>query len=63
MKAMRIAMPSLGTGYGPLTVREFAEALRPALRRDWSPVSRPVVVLRHSADVEALREVMGRAAN
>jgi O-acetyl-ADP-ribose deacetylase (regulator of RNase III) len=44
--ASTIAMPALATGYGPLKMEEFAEALRRALRRNWSPLARLTVVLR-----------------
>jgi len=56
-----VAMPSLGTGYGPLSLEEFAEALRHAVSRDWSALSRLVVVLRRSEDVDVVRNILKTA--
>lgn len=44
-----IAMPTLATGYGPLSMEQFAEGLKPILSRAYPPVeSLTVAVLKES---------------
>ena len=50
-----VSLPALGTGFGPLTVAEFAAALKHTLARDWAPLEQLKVVLRTEEDAETVR--------
>jgi O-acetyl-ADP-ribose deacetylase (regulator of RNase III) len=59
LEARTVTIPALATGYGPLTMEEFATALRTALERDWSPLETLTVVLKTDEDAERVRAVLG----
>lgn len=59
LKARTVALPALGTGFGPLSMAEFAEALLRALGRDWSPLEMLTVVLLKPEDAETVRVMLG----
>ena len=54
--AKTVSMPALGTGFGPLSMADFAAALRRATRRDWSPLELLTVVLRSEEDATVVRD-------
>jgi O-acetyl-ADP-ribose deacetylase len=58
LKARIVTLPALATGFGPLSMEEFAIALRQALTRDWSPLETLKVVLKQEADAEKVRKAM-----
>jgi O-acetyl-ADP-ribose deacetylase (regulator of RNase III) len=60
LDAGTVTMPALATGFGPLSVAEFATALRRAAARDWSPLEVLKVVVRREEDAAAVRAVLGR---
>jgi hypothetical protein len=51
-------MPALATGFGPLTMEDFATALKQALARDWAPLELVKVVLKNADDVETVRAIV-----
>lgn len=53
-----VSVPALGTGFGPLTMDDFATALKQALARDWSPLELLKVVLKDEDAAEIVREVI-----
>jgi len=55
--ATSVALPALATGYGHLTIEQFAEGLRPLINRQLG-VDRAVVCLRHEDDAVLVREVL-----
>ena len=55
--ARTVSLPALATGFGPLTMTDFAEALKQALAQDWSPLERLKVVLRNDDDADTVRAV------
>jgi O-acetyl-ADP-ribose deacetylase (regulator of RNase III) len=57
MEARIVTLPALATGFGPLSMEEFATALRQATARNWSPLETLKVVLKHEEDAEAVRSV------
>lgn len=57
LEAKTIAMPSLATGYGPLTIAEFGLALRGAMREERPPIEQITVVVRTEDYAEQLRYV------
>ena len=61
--ASTVAMPAMATGYGHLTMEQFAEGLAQALRRDWSPLVRLTVVLRRDDAVRIVSRAIGEAAD
>src|SRR5262249_42495424 len=54
-----VSIPALATGFGPLTMEDFATGLRQATARDWSPIETLKVVLRTEEDAETVRGVLG----
>jgi O-acetyl-ADP-ribose deacetylase (regulator of RNase III) len=54
-----VSTPALATGFGPLSMEQFATALRQATERDWSPLETLKVVLKNEGDVEAVRRIAG----
>jgi O-acetyl-ADP-ribose deacetylase (regulator of RNase III) len=53
--AKTVSMPALATGFGPLSMADFAAALGRAIRADWSPLETLTVVLRSEDDADAVR--------
>ena len=53
--ARTVTVPALGTGFGPLSMDDFADALSQATRRDWSPLETLTVVLRSEEDADVVR--------
>jgi O-acetyl-ADP-ribose deacetylase (regulator of RNase III) len=58
LDARTVSLPALATGFGPLSMEEFATALRQAVERDWTPVELLKVVLKHEEDAEKVRAVL-----
>src|SRR5262249_19657657 len=56
--ARTVSLPALATGFGPLSMEEFATALARATAQDWTPLDTLKVVLRHQADAETVRDVL-----
>ncbi|MBI3726200.1 macro domain-containing protein [bacterium] len=60
VSARSIAVPALATGYGPLTIKEFAQACRVVLEgRTWM-FSELRIVLAQDASVEIVRSILAR---
>ena len=53
--AKTVAMPALATGYGRLSMEQFASALAEALKADWSSIERLVVVVRKPENADTIR--------
>lgn len=60
LNARTVALPALGTGFGPLSMAEFAEALAGVVSRDWSPLETLKVVLLKPDDAAVVRAVLAR---
>ncbi len=58
--ARSVTIPALATGFGPLSMAEFAEALGRAAGRDWVPVESLKAVLLREEDAEIVRAVLAR---
>jgi O-acetyl-ADP-ribose deacetylase (regulator of RNase III) len=58
LDARTVTIPALATGFGPLSMEEFAQALCRAVARDWSPLESLKVVLRQEQDADTLRAVL-----
>jgi O-acetyl-ADP-ribose deacetylase len=56
--ARTVALPALATGYGPLSIREFAEALRSALARGDVPIEELRIVLWREDEAEQVAAVL-----
>ncbi len=52
LDARTVTLPALATGFGPLSMEDFAAALRQAMERDWSPVETLIVVLKQEEDAD-----------
>jgi len=59
--ARSVALPALATGYGPLSIAEFAEALRRALERACLPIEELRIVLWRADDAETVNSVLGQS--
>jgi O-acetyl-ADP-ribose deacetylase (regulator of RNase III) len=55
-----VTLPALATGFGPLSMEEFAEALSQATVWDWSPLKALKVVLLREEDANTVRAVLAR---
>lgn len=56
--AKTVATPALATGYGPLTMAEFARGLRAAAAGDYPGIEELRVVLRHEDDAAEVRDAI-----
>jgi O-acetyl-ADP-ribose deacetylase (regulator of RNase III) len=59
--AKSASTPALATGFGPLSMEEFATAVKEAANRDWSPIETLKVVMRNEEDAQAVRDVIGES--
>jgi O-acetyl-ADP-ribose deacetylase (regulator of RNase III) len=60
LDARVVTIPALATGFGPLSMEDFATALGQALDGDWAPLETLKVVLKHAEDAEKVRSVLLR---
>ena len=60
LDARTVTMPALATGFGPLSMGDFALALARATAQDWSPLAVVKVVLQQAEDAETVRAVLVR---
>jgi O-acetyl-ADP-ribose deacetylase (regulator of RNase III) len=60
LQARTVALAALATGYGRLTMEDFAEALRGVIDTEISPLDRIVIGLRSRADVGELERLVPR---
>jgi O-acetyl-ADP-ribose deacetylase (regulator of RNase III) len=58
LKATTVAMPALATGYGRLSMEQFAEGLAAATGTDWSPVAELVVVVQPPENADIIRRYL-----
>ena len=59
--AKTVAMPYLATGYGHLSMEQFAAGFAQAIEaEDWAPIERVVVVVRKEDDAEIIRRTLAR---
>jgi O-acetyl-ADP-ribose deacetylase (regulator of RNase III) len=63
LEARTVTIPALATGFGPLSMEEFAAALGRATARDWAPLEVLKVVLRHEEDADRVRAALAREKN
>lgn len=56
--ARTVALPALATGYGPLSIPEFAEAVRLVLAQDYEPIEEVRIVLGDADEMEAFGAVI-----
>ncbi|MBY0229312.1 MAG: macro domain-containing protein, partial [Gemmataceae bacterium] len=56
--ARTVAMPALATGFGPLSMADFAEALKRALLEDWTPLERLTVAVLHEDEAAEIRAAL-----
>jgi len=56
--ARRVALTALATGYGRMSMAEFAKGLRPLLGEEFPPLEQVVLGLRSTSDVEELLELI-----
>jgi O-acetyl-ADP-ribose deacetylase (regulator of RNase III) len=52
--AKRVALTALATGYGRLSMRQFAEGIAPLARAEFAPVEEVVVCVRHASERDEL---------
>jgi O-acetyl-ADP-ribose deacetylase (regulator of RNase III) len=61
--ARRVAMTALATGYGRLSMKQFAEGIAPLTEADFSPLGEVVVCVRHASERDALMEGLSGCRN
>jgi O-acetyl-ADP-ribose deacetylase (regulator of RNase III) len=61
LNARTITLAALATGFGPLSMEDFARALQQALAHDWRPLETLKVVVKHQDEAESIRRVLGTA--
>ena len=63
LNARTVTLPALATGFGPLSMEDFATALSHATARDWPPLEVLKVVLLKEEDAQTVRGVLGHGRN
>jgi O-acetyl-ADP-ribose deacetylase (regulator of RNase III) len=53
-----VTLAALATGFGPLSMEEFATALRQSMSTDWTPVETIKVVVKHEEEAETIRQLI-----
>jgi O-acetyl-ADP-ribose deacetylase len=61
LNARIVTLAALATGFGPLSMEDFAKALQEALRLDWAPLETLQVVVKHEEEASKIRAVLGVA--
>ena len=56
LNAQKIALTVLATGFGNLTLKDFANAVRPLLNRDFTPVREVCICLMEDYRVRELAD-------
>jgi O-acetyl-ADP-ribose deacetylase (regulator of RNase III) len=62
LAARTVNLAALATGFGPLSMEEFAAALRQALAWDWAPLQTLRVVVKHEEEAARIRAVLQQGA-
>jgi O-acetyl-ADP-ribose deacetylase (regulator of RNase III) len=57
--ASKVALAAIGTGYGRLSLTEFAQGVRPLVDRSFRPLAEVAICLRKDDDARRLRELLG----
>jgi len=60
--AKRVALTALATGYGRMSISDFAESLAGVLKTEFPPIESVVVCVRGPSDYECLRTAISRSA-
>ena len=61
LQAKTVAMPALATGYGHLSMEQFAAGFTQAMEaEDWAPIERIVVVVRKEEDANIIRHALAQ---
>jgi O-acetyl-ADP-ribose deacetylase (regulator of RNase III) len=58
LNARTITLAALATGFGPLSMEDFATALQQALEHDWTPLETLKVVVKHEEEAAKIRDVL-----
>lgn len=58
LEAKDVALAALATGYGRLTIGDFAQAIGPLLHQDFPPIARIIIGLRNPHDVDELLQLV-----
>jgi O-acetyl-ADP-ribose deacetylase (regulator of RNase III) len=56
--AQTVTLAALATGFGPLLMEEFAQALQQALEQDWTSLEALTVVVKQEEEAARIREVL-----
>ena len=57
--AQRVSLTALATGYGRMSMKDFAKAVEPLVVTERSPVEEAVICVRNSIDYRTLLDAMG----
>ena len=57
---VHVTLPALATGYGPLSMEQFAASVRLALDRFEGKIRKLTIVLRHGHEADAVRKALSR---
>lgn len=55
LDARTVTLAALATGFGPLLMEDFANALRQALRQNWTPLEILSIVVKHEEEAARIR--------
>jgi O-acetyl-ADP-ribose deacetylase (regulator of RNase III) len=58
LRARTVNLAALATGFGPLSMEDFALALQHALAQDWKPLETLRVVVKHEAEAAKIRGIL-----
>lgn len=60
LDSRRVALTALATGYGRMSIGQFAEAIRPLMTQTFAPLEEAVVCVRRDSDRDELLVHLGR---
>ena len=60
LDAKTVALAALATGYGRLTMNEFAAGIQPLLNEEFEPVRETIICVRHDFEWDELQQALHR---
>jgi O-acetyl-ADP-ribose deacetylase (regulator of RNase III) len=56
--ARRVALTALATGYGRMSMKDFAAGIKPLLKTEWPPVAQVSICVRNATDCKTLSHLL-----
>lgn len=59
LEANQVTLSAIATGYGRLSLSEFADGIKPVMKREFPPITEVVLCLQNHASAEILGDLLG----